>query len=184
MHKGMDVDKPLVALCPFANVQAREWPLEYVSALAQRLTRCTQVILLGGAKDSAKAEAVVRSAPALIDGCGTFSVGQSAAMLSLCRLAVVMDSGPMHLASAVGTPSVVVYSRYDRIGRWLPLGSGHTILYRDMPCAGCREPVCPVAGHPCMSEIQVADVFDAVMRKMHGREWNSEKPRGTRILNL
>lgn len=182
--KRADPSRRLIAMCPFTNVPARDWPMANVAELVKRLAPLANVVILGGKKDSARASSLTEASPHAINGCGAFGVKESAALLSLCRLAVTMDSGPMHLASAVGIPDVVIQSRYDRFGRWLPLGTGHTILYRDVPCAGCRSRICLVPGHPCMSQISVGDVFAAVMRKLEG---GASKPQGgtcTRILNL
>jgi heptosyltransferase III len=182
--RGAGQGRLLVAVCPFSNLAARDWPIAHVKELIARLAPRADIVVVGGAKDKERAASLFAAAPYAIDACGAFQVKESAALLSLCRLAITVDSGPTHLASAVGTDSLVILSRYDEFGRWLPLGTGHTVLYRDVPCAGCRQPVCPLSGHPCMSQISVDDVFDAALRKLGLAEAAPPRRTSTNILTL
>lgn len=87
-------------------------------------------------------------------------------MLSQCAFIIGLDTGTTHLAAALGTPCVALYGERENPGRWEPLGEGHIVLRKKMPCAGCRliETPCPMAGHPCMMEIDVEAVWQAVLQ--------------------
>jgi heptosyltransferase III len=164
-------DRRLVALCPYANWSSRNIPDGTITGLLSQLEGAAnvEVVLLGGKKDADQAQAALETAGAGLNACGIFSIGESAALLQNCSLAICTESGPMHLAGALGIPSVVIFSRTNKqLGRWFPLGNQHTILYRDLECAGCSSTVCRVAGHPCMSEITVDQILAATLSKLSG----------------
>jgi ADP-heptose:LPS heptosyltransferase len=77
---------------------------------------------------------------------------------------VVGNTGPAHLAAAVGAPVVSLFAPTVPAVRWRPWRVRHALLYVDVPCAGCRARVCPVAGHPCLDELEIDDVLAAVAR--------------------
>jgi ADP-heptose:LPS heptosyltransferase len=83
---------------------------------------------------------------------------------------VVGNTGPAHLAAAVGTPVVSLYAPTVPAVRWRPWRVAHELLYVDVPCAGCRARECPVPGHPCLGGVDVADVVAAVGRLAPLRE--------------
>jgi ADP-heptose:LPS heptosyltransferase len=77
---------------------------------------------------------------------------------------IVGNTGPAHLAAAVGTPVVSLFAPTVPAVRWRPWGVPHEVLYVDVPCAGCRARTCPVPGHPCLGGVATADVVRAVDR--------------------
>jgi heptosyltransferase-3 len=88
------------------------------------------IVLVGGGEDRQRSERLVADWPApVLNLCGTISPRVSAAVLSQVRLFLCHDSGPMHLAAAVGTPCVAVFSRRNPPGKWFPAGTGHRVLY-------------------------------------------------------
>jgi heptosyltransferase III len=179
-------ERLLVAVSPFSNCSSKDLNIANTAELIRRLEEegVLEAVIVGGAKDTAPATSVLDRSGAGLNGCGVFSVGETAALLQKCRLAIAVDSGPMHLAAAVGTPTVAVYSRTNpHLDRWFPLGTGHTILYREVACAGCGEQVCPLSGHPCIDDISVDEIFGAVLHTL-GMAPLPESRTGTRILTL
>ncbi len=85
-------------------------------------------------------------------------------MISGAKAIVVGNTGPAHLAAAVGTPIVSLFAPTVPEVRWRPWRVPHELLYRDVPCAGCRARVCPVEGHPCLGGVGVEDVRAALER--------------------
>jgi heptosyltransferase III len=96
--------------------------------------------------------------------CGQLSVRESAAMLSRSETYIGHDSGPMHLAAAVGTLYVAILSSRNLPGEWFPPGSQHRILYKTVGCMGCRRDVCEERNKTCIRSISVDEVFGRVMR--------------------
>jgi ADP-heptose:LPS heptosyltransferase len=179
-------ERSFVAVSPFSNCSSKDLHFKTAAELLKRLENeaGAEAVIVGGAKDAAAASSLIGSAGAGINACGVFSIGEAAALLRECRLAITVDSGPMHLAAAVGTPTVVVYSRTNpHLDRWFPLGTGHTILYREAPCAGCGEQICPVAGHPCIDDIPVEEILEAALYKLQCAPAPSLRT-GTRMMSL
>jgi heptosyltransferase III len=178
--------RPLVAVCPYSNVPSRSLLEETIHEVLRRLASEAGVepLILGGAKDKIHADRAISSTGIGLNGCGVFSPEESAAVLQACKLVVCVESGPMHLAGALGVPSVVVYSRITpQLHRWFPLGHNHTILYRDVPCAGCAYDVCPVAGHPCVDGITATEILSAVKGKLQGLPVFAGHMNGTHALH-
>src|SRR5207249_3490727 len=77
---------------------------------------------------------------------------------------VVGNTGPAHLAAAVGTPVVSLFAPTVPAERWRPWRVPHVLLGRPVACAGCRARVCPVPGHPCLEGVEAEEVVAAVER--------------------
>jgi ADP-heptose:LPS heptosyltransferase len=86
-----------------------------------------------------------------------------AALLDGAAAVVVGNTGPAHLAAAVGTPVVSLFAPVVPAERWAPYGVP-TVLLGDQsaPCRNTRARECPVPGHPCLTSVTAADVVAAV----------------------
>jgi len=179
-------ERSLVAVCPFSNLSSKDLNLGVTVELVNRLESeaGVEVVIAGGSADTLRASWIVEHVGTGLNGCGIFSVAETAALLRKCGLAITVDSGPMHLAAAVGTPTVVVYSRTNaHLDRWFPLGTGHIILYRDVACAGCGEQVCPLADHPCIDGVSLDEILGAALHVLRGSALPTMRS-GTRMLKL
>jgi hypothetical protein len=178
--------KPLIAISPYSNFPSRDIPDETIAKLvpALALKAGAEIVIVGGAKDFERAAKVVGDDSSGLNACGVFSVQESAALLKACSLAICTESGPMHLASAVGAPLLATYSRINpQLARWLPFGQRSTILYREVPCAGCFSVHCPVVGHPCMEKITADQLVTAALRILTGLPVVEDTLEGTRVLS-
>ena len=86
-----------------------------------------------------------------------------AGLISRCALFVTNDSGPMHLAAALGVPVIALFGPTDATATG-PMGEGHMIIRKDADCAPCGMRECPV-DHRCMREISQDEVFGYIHRK-------------------
>jgi ADP-heptose:LPS heptosyltransferase len=76
---------------------------------------------------------------------------------------VVANTGPAHLAAAVGTPVVSLFAPVVPAVRWAPYGVPRVLLGdQQAACRGTRARTCPVAGHPCLSAVTTADILTAL----------------------
>jgi len=153
-----------VALCPgSAFAMTKRWPSERYAALADALAErglpCAILIGPGERELGARIAASAR-APLPVLGADLDPI-ELAAVLARARCAVTNDSGPMHLAGAVGTPVVAFFGATDP-GRTGPSGSPSRVLDRYVFCSPCFKTECPY-GHECMKEISVEDAAAAVM---------------------
>jgi heptosyltransferase III len=94
---------------------------------------------------------------------GRTDLGELAEVLAGASAVVVGNTGPAHLAAAVGTPVVSIFPPTVPAERWRPWGVPHLLLGdQHVACAGCRARVCPIAGQPCLSGVRPAEVVAAV----------------------
>ena len=161
--------RPAVALVPGTSHPLKSWPVAHFAKLACRLSSELGVapVLVGGPRDRALADAVLaESAGAgVVDLVGRASLRQSAAVLARCRLAVSGDTGPMHMATAVGARVVALLGPTDPL-RTGPVGDGHIVLQaREVSCVPCRSLSCRRAPYlECMERITADAVLETVKR--------------------
>ncbi len=157
---------PRIVLHVGAGMPAKRWPVEHWRELVRRLhdRLRAEVVLVGGADDRTIARAIMgpRSRGRVADWTGRLRVVELAALLEQSDLFVGADSGPAHVAAAVGTPSVVLFSGTNRTGQWRPRGEHVAILRHAVACSPCHRRVCPLGEHPCMRGLAPSRVAEAV----------------------
>lgn len=163
---------PYVVVHPGASVPARTWPAERHAGLVEALVGKGRRVVVTGAADDAALTAFVAGAPRpeVVDLGGRTSLAELGAVLRGAEAIVVGNTGPAHLAAAVGTPVVSLYAPTVPAVRWRPWRVPHLLLGdQDAACAGSRARVCPVRGHPCLSGVSIEDVLTAVERVVASR---------------
>jgi len=157
---------PLIALAPGESSPKpyKAWDADRFAEVAVRLVRHegARLLVVGSDRDRMLGDEII-SATGRREGnaAGRTTPAQLAAVLGRCSLLIGIDSGPMHIAAAVGTPVVALFGPTDpqRTG---PMGERHEIVYHPQPCGPCMNPSC--AGRPCMSSITVDEVLSAAVR--------------------
>jgi ADP-heptose:LPS heptosyltransferase len=158
-------DEPFVVVHPGASVSARAWEPERWMALVDLLSlRGHRVVVTGSREEVELTSRVAAGVPAAVDGGGRCDLAALAGVLARASAVAVANTGPAHLAAAVGTPVASLFAPTVPAVRWRPWGVPHELLGRDVPCAGCRARRCPVPGHPCLSPVEPAEVADAIER--------------------
>lgn len=165
---------PRVLLHPGSRSSYRIWPLDRFARIADRLVAETgaQVVLIGGPSEQPLIEGIRAAArtpltviPPPGDVCAFAACARQADVL-LCH-----DSGPMHIAAAVGTRIVALFGSQSRIV-WAPVGKGHRILQAPLPCTNCSLPKeCDPANsykNYCIRRIGEDEVFSAVRAVLAG----------------
>ena len=89
-------------------------------------------------------------------------MGELAAVIEQSDLFVGADSGPAHLAAAVGTPAVVLFSGTNDPRQWQPWGTDVTVVRHEVRCSPCHRERCPLKEHPCMRGLEVEEVARTV----------------------
>ncbi len=147
-----------------ASVPARAWSAEANVAAAGALSAAGwQVVLTGGPAEQRHAEAVAEAASHACNLVGATSLSELARIFSDASAVIVGNTGPAHLAAAVGTPVVSVFAPTVPAARWRPWMVPHVLLGRqDIACAGCRARICPVPGHPCIETVTSSELSRAV----------------------
>ncbi len=159
-------DEPYVVVHPGASVTARAWEPERCAALVDALVAAGRRVVVTGGPGERALTALVAGPPQpeVLDLGGRTDLPQLAEVLAAAGAVVVGNTGPAHLAAAVGTPVVSLYAPTVPAVRWRPWMVPHELLYMDVPCAGCRARECPVPGHPCLGGVTVPEVAAAVGR--------------------
>lgn len=157
-----------VVLHPGASVPARGLAPEHAAAIARDLAGAGhRVLVTGGPGERDLTAAVVATAghEHVTDLGGRTTLAQLAAVLADAACVVVGNTGPAHLAAAVGTPVVSLFSPVVPAERWAPWGVATVVLGdQGAPCRGTRARECPVPGHPCLTSVAPSEVLDAVAR--------------------
>jgi ADP-heptose:LPS heptosyltransferase len=157
--------EPYVVLHPGASVSARAWEPERWAALAALLSaRGRHLVVTGSPQETGLTAVVAAAAPGSLDLGGRCTFASLGAVLAGAEAVVVANTGPAHLAAAVGAPVVSLFAPTVPPSAWRPWGVPHELLYREVPCAGCRARRCPVPGHPCLAQVEPAEAAEAVER--------------------
>jgi ADP-heptose:LPS heptosyltransferase len=159
---GPESVEPYVVVHPGASVTARAWAPSRFRALVERLRGLGSDVRVTGSADERVLTEYVAGGNA-VDLGGRTTVGQLAGIIGRASAVVCGNTGPAHLAAAVGTPVVSLFAPTVPAARWRPWGVPHVLLGdQEIACAGCRARTCPVPGHPCLSSVSVDDVLHAL----------------------
>jgi len=158
---GIDLDAPFVLMHPGASAKARRYPVERFGIVTRLLTRWSwQVLVTGVEREAALIEELREHAPNAHYLVGGTSLSEYAALIERAALVICNDTLPMHLADAVGTPEVVVFSGTDYEEQWRPRATRSRLLRRETPCHPCYLFDCPI-GLPCL-DISPEEVIEEV----------------------
>jgi ADP-heptose:LPS heptosyltransferase len=171
---------PYVVLHPGTSAPARAWPAEHFQDTCRLLTAAGHRVVVTGAPDEDGLTAYVAGKHGIDHG-GT-SFAELAGVLSGADAVVVGNTGPAHLAAAVGTPVVSLFAPTVPASRWAPYGVASVLLGdQQAPCRGSRATTCPVPGHPCLTSVTPQDVVAAVVALIHDVRVPDLGPRWRRI---
>jgi heptosyltransferase-2 len=156
----------LLIIHPTASCPSRIWPGERFAEVADQLAQKYgfKVIIVSGPQDMQKAEAVIKNMrTAALNLAGKTSISQLASLLKRSHLFISTDSGPMHVASALGVPVITIFGR-SQAGlspkRWGPCGVKSKILYKTVGCTICLAHNCQ-KDFACLKSTTVGDVLKA-----------------------
>lgn len=166
---GIERGRGTVVIQPGASIMQRCWEPEKFLALARWIaSRGWKLILVGGRSEQGAAGTIAAGVPngRALDLCGKIPLEETAAVVALCDLYVGSDTGPLHIAYGVGTPTVHLFGP-GVLEKWAPKGSRYQAISKDLPCSPCIRynyvPPCPY-NTECMRMITVDEVVEAVAR--------------------
>jgi heptosyltransferase-2 len=155
----------LIALAPAAAYgPAKEWPAKHWSELIDRLSEChrAECILVGSPSERNRCDSIANATRSgVLVAAGETSVGELIALLSLCDAFAGNDSGALHVAGALGLPTVGIFGSTSP-ERTSPLGRRTTILYKGIGCSPCLQRTCRFGHYDCLRTIGVEDVLAAL----------------------
>jgi ADP-heptose:LPS heptosyltransferase/GT2 family glycosyltransferase len=154
-------DKPVVAVHPGVGNVMRQWPAEHFASLIDLLVEKNAVnaVLIGGAEEAELAEEVlgqVANRNSVVSVVGKTPLRQLPDLLRACALYVGNNSGPKHIAAALGVPTIGIHSGVVDAIEWGPIGTRAVAVRRNMACSPCyiaRMEDCP-RGFACMRGLE------------------------------
>jgi len=159
---------PWIVLHPGATAASRRYPPERFGQVATRLAQETgaPILITGGASERDLVEAVIAAAAPRVraqlhDMSGALTLGELAALIERTSVLVSNNSGPVHLASALGTPVVDLYALTNP--QHTPWQTPHRVLFRDVECRWCYRSVCPQHHHACLLGVTPGEVVTAAL---------------------
>lgn len=176
-------EKPdlFIAVIPGARWETKRWQAEKIAALIDRidaegLPRC---VLLGSSDDREFADRVIAGCrTGVVDLVGRTTPRQLAALIDLADRVVCHDSGPMHIAAALGKPMVAIFGPTNP-ARTGPYSDVATVVSHPVECAPCYRRVCPYGHHNCMRQLEV----ETVLARVRAANPSPERGRGLRIVS-
>ena len=144
--------------------ESKRWPAARFGSLARRIRgRGLEVVVVIGPGEGALGREVNEAAGGDLPVVGSETdVAGLAGVLARLSVLVGNDSGPMHVAAAVGTPAVALFGPTDP-DRTGPLGDRHVVLRRDLDCAPCGERRCPLGHTSCLHDLPVDTVEQTLL---------------------
>jgi len=124
----------LLALCIGTKQYQNDWgQINWQAVLNGLKSKEVGLVMLGASEDWSSSQELIKFWPGIsLNLCGQIGPRVSAAVMKYCKLFLGHDSGPMHLAAAVGIQCVVVFSARNLPGKWFPFGFGHKVFYPEM----------------------------------------------------
>jgi ADP-heptose:LPS heptosyltransferase len=155
-------NEPYLVLHPGTSVPARAWSPDRCAAAVAELTRLGWPVLVSGGPRERDLTSQVAGEHG-IDLGGRTTLAELAGVLAGATTLIVGNTGPAHLAAAVGTPVVSLFAPVVPARRWAPYRVPHVLLGdQTAACRGTGARFCPVPGHPCLDAVTPQHVVDAV----------------------
>ena len=161
---GLDARRPWAVVHPGATAESRRYPGDRFAAAAAQLANehGWRFIVTGGASEAALVHSVARAiGGSAVPLPGQLSIAELAALIATAPLLITNNTGPVHVAAAVGTPVVDVYALTNL--QHTPWRVPHRLVVHDMPCRGCRKSICPLGHNGCLTGIEPATVAAAAL---------------------
>ena len=164
-EKNIPLSKLIVAIQPFSLWQYKDWGTDkYIGLINRiRLEYDLPIILTGSADERHRTNEILKKCKEHVyNFAGTTSIGLLAAVLKRCGLFIGGDSAGVHIAAALGTPTVSIFGPSSPAG-WAPKGSQHCIIQKSFECVPCLQKGCQGSGiSRCLEELDADDVWTVV----------------------
>jgi lipopolysaccharide heptosyltransferase II len=160
----LDAEHPWAIVHPGSTAASRRYPAESYAAVVRQLVEehNWRIVLTGsGSERELTREIAVRAAVPIHDLAGTLDLPELAALISAAPVLITNNTGPSHVAAAVGTPVVCLYALTNP--QHTPWQVPSRVLSHDVPCRWCYRSICPEGHHACLREVPPASVVEAAL---------------------
>jgi len=157
-----DPGRQLVLICPFGRHPLNSWTSAGYIEVLRRLAAVADCVLIGGEAEKERLEEISAAAEGKAKVlAGVLSIAELAVLIARANLLISVDTGPLHLAGAVGTPVVGLFGRSDyRI--WGPRGPRDFVLHHKQDCWPCYKRECE--HHRCMANLEAQEVIEVALK--------------------
>ena len=162
---GLAAAGPVAVVAPGAVGPSKRWPAAAYAELADLLAdRGYAIWVIGGPQEKALAAEIIAGAPAQGRDLTGADLRNAILALAAADVAVSNDSGLLHVAAAIGTPSIGIFGPTSP-WHWAPLNPLAAVIEpkTDLPCRPCHKPTCRFGHHRCMKDIPAGQVTAAVL---------------------
>jgi len=179
-EENVPSDKPLIAIQPFSLWRYKDWAAgKYVDLIHWiRTSFSLPVIIIGSADERPRAAQLIKTCKSEVYNlAGRTSLGELKAILVRCNLLIGGDSAGMHIASAVGTPTISIFGPSSPVS-WAPRGEQHHVIKKDWSCVPCRDKGCQNTGRSrCLEALTLEEVKAVVEKQILGslRLWENSR---------
>jgi ADP-heptose:LPS heptosyltransferase len=158
-REGLDLAGPWAVLHPGATAPSRRYVPEGFAETARRLGDLGWGLVFTGGPSEIELVDRARDGVPSVSLAGRLDVAELAALLEMAPVLIANNSGPVHLAAAVGTPVVDLYALTNP--QHTPWGVAHRVLSHDVECRWCYSSVCPMGHHDCLARVTPGEVVAA-----------------------
>jgi len=161
---GIDLAQPWVVIHPGATARSRCYPPQGFAEVARHLVLDAnfQVLFTGTEPERQLVEGIQTAmgvpSHSLV---ATLNLSELAALIAIAPLLISNNTGPVHIASALGTPVIDLYALTNP--QHTPWGVPHRVLFHDVPCKFCYKSICPEGHHNCLRLVTPQEVVRAVL---------------------
>jgi len=170
-NEGVLSDRPIIAVQPFSLWKYKEWGIsKYIQLINWLVLEYdVSIIITGSLDERARADEIIKKCPQnTFNLAGKTSIGTLAGVFKACKLFIGVDSAGVHIAAAVGLPTVCIFGPSSYID-WAPRGKQHQVVHKDFPCVPCQNKGCQGSGiSRCLEELTVEEVMTVVKGQVDG----------------
>jgi heptosyltransferase-3 len=165
--QSIPLSRPLLAFHPFSLWKYKEWQVNSCAELIDdvQLRYDVTVVITGSSEERGRADQVVaRCKTKPFNLAGKTSIGELAAVFFTCRGFIGVDTAALHLAAAVGIPTLGIFGPSPAVC-WAPRGSRHMVVSKNMPCVPCRRKGCGDSEiSQCLDGLTLKDIHEELFR--------------------
>lgn len=163
-ERGIERDRPWIVIHPGATAPSRRYPAESFAIVARQLVQEAQmqVIFTGTPPEQELVNSIQLAMAAPSHSfVNELSLSELTALLEMTPVLISNNTGPVHIAAAVGTPVVDLYALTNP--QHTPWGVPHRVLFHDVPCRNCYKSICPEGHHHCLRLVEPKTVVQAAL---------------------
>jgi heptosyltransferase-1 len=161
----LDRTRRTIAFAPYSSKPVTEWPLPIMRAFLDEAVTRYNVLILGGPAEGARWDRDFADLTPRVHPAFSYNLREISVVLDHADLLVALNTGVSHLFQAIGIPMLRIDGGHSPLQLWGYLADPrYHVVFHPVPCSPCRAGACPLAGHPCMSNISAERVLHQVQQ--------------------